>query len=310
VPEQVVSVLQGLRNLLSESTEIKFIQGCNIDDTDTSDIGEAVEIAKKSDVVILVVGESREMSGEAASRTNLNIPGVQLELIKRINSIGVPTVVVLMNGRPLTINWISEKIPAVIEAWYLGNQSGNAIAQVLFGEYNPSGKLPVTFPRSTGQIPIYYYQKSTGRPLEEEDKFTSKYLDSPNTPLYPFGYGLSYTTFSYENIKVDKSKISNDDSNYVSVDVTNIGKFTGEEVVQLYIRDEFASVTRPVKELKGFQKIKLEQGETKTVRFKIIPDILSFLDKDMNPVVESGDFTVMIGGNSVDLLSISFEVIE
>jgi beta-glucosidase len=302
--------LQGLRNLLSESTEIKFIQGCNIDDTDTSDIGEAVEIAKKSDVVILVVGESREMSGEAASRTNLNIPGVQLELIKRINSIGVPTVVVLMNGRPLTINWISEKIPAVIEAWYLGNQSGNAIAQVLFGEYNPSGKLPVTFPRSTGQIPIYYYQKSTGRPLEEEDKFTSKYLDSPNTPLYPFGYGLSYTTFSYENIKVDKSKISNDDSNYVSVDVTNIGKFTGEEVVQLYIRDEFASVTRPVKELKGFQKIKLEQGETKTVRFKIIPDILSFLDKDMNPVVESGDFTVMIGGNSVDLLSISFEVIE
>jgi beta-glucosidase len=309
-PENVVSVLQGLKNLLPESTEIKYVQGCNIDDADTSGFVEAIETAKNSDVVILVVGEAREMSGEAASRTNINIPGVQEELIKRTYQTGVPVVVVLMNGRPLTINWTSENIPAIVEAWYLGNQTGNAIVQVLFGDYNPSGKLPVTFPRSAGQIPIYYYQKSTGRPLDEEDKYTSKYLDSPNTPLFSFGYGLSYTTFSYENIKVDKSKISNDDSNYVSVDVTNTGKFTGEEVVQLYIRDEFASVTRPVKELKGFQKIKLEPGETKTVSFEIIPDMLSFLDIDMNPVVEPGDFTVLIGGNSVDLILRSFEVNE
>ena len=309
-PENVVTVLQGLNNLLPESTEIKFVQGCNIDDVDTSGFVEAVETAKNSDVVILVVGESRGMSGEAASRTNLNVPGVQKELIKRIYQTGVPVVVVLMNGRPLTINWISEYTPAIVEAWYLGNQTGNAVAQVLFGDYNPSGKLPVTFPRSVGQIPIYYYQKRTGRPLVEDDKYTSKYLDSPNTPLYSFGYGLSYTTFSYENIKVDKSKIPNDDSNYVSVDVTNTGRFTGEEVVQLYISDEFTSVTRPVKELKGFQKVKLNPGETKTVSFKITPDMLSFLDKDMNPVVEPGEFTVMIGGNSIDLISRSFEVIE
>jgi beta-glucosidase len=309
-PKNVVTVLQGLNNLLPESTEIKFVQGCNIDDTDTSSFEEAVKIANSSDIVILVVGESREMSGEAASRTNLNIPGVQERLIKRIYKTGVPIVVILMNGRPLTINWTSENIPAVVEAWFLGNQTGNAIAQILFGDYNPSGKLPVTFPRSVGQIPIYYYQKSTGRPLVEDDKYTSKYLDSPNTPLYSFGYGLSYTTFSYKNILVDKAKIDKNDSVNVSVDLTNTGKYEGDEVVQLYIKDEFASVTKPVKELKGFQKIKLEPGETKTVRFKIIPDMLSFLDKDMNPVVEPGEFTLMIGGNSVDLISTSFEVIE
>jgi beta-glucosidase len=309
-PENVVTVLQGLKNLLPESTEIKFVQGCNIDDVDTSGFVEAVETAKNSDVVILVVGESRGFSGEAASRTNINVPGVQEELIKRIYQTGVPVVVVLMNGRPLTINWTSENIPAIVEAWFLGNQTGNAVARVLFGDYNPSGKLPVTFPRSVGQIPIYYYQKSTGRPLVEDDKYTSKYLDSPNTPLYPFGYGLSYTTFSYENIMVDKDKVDKNDSVVVSVDLINTGKYEGEEVVQLYIQDEFARVTRPVKELKGFQKVKLKPDETKTISFKITPDMLSFLDNDMNAVVESGDFTVMIGGNSIDLISISFEVIK
>ena len=309
-PDNVVPIFQGLKNLLSERTEINFIQGCNFNDTDTSGFNEAIETANNSDVVIMVVGESRDMSGEAASKTDLNIPWIQEELVKRIYRTGKPVVVVLMNGRPLTINWTSENIPAIIEAWYLGNQSGNAIAQVLFGEYNPSGKLPITFPRSAGQIPIYYYQKSTGRPIDMENKYTSKYLDSPNTPLYPFGYGKSYTTFTYNNIKINKNFMSNVDSNYVTVDITNSGKFNGEEVVQLYIRDEFASVTRPVKELKGFKKIKLKPGETKTVSFKIIPDMLSFLDKDLKPVVECGEFTVMIGGNSIDLFSTSFEVIE
>jgi len=309
-PDNVISIFQGLQNLLSERTEINFVKGCNFNDSDTSGFNEAIKIAKNSDAIIIVIGESRDMSGEAASKTDLNIPWIQEELVKRIYRTRKPVVVVLMNGRPLNINWISENIPAILEAWYLGNQSGNAIAQVLFGEYNPSGKLPVTFPRSTGQIPIYYYQKSTGRPIDPENKYTSKYLDSPNTPLYPFGYGLSYTIFTYENIKIDKNIVSSVDSNYVSVDITNSGKFDGEEVVQLYIRDEFASVTRPVKELKGFKKIKLKPGETKKVSFKITPAMLSFLDEELNPVVESGDFTVMIGGNSVELISTSFKVNE
>ena len=211
------------------------------------------------------------MSGEAASKTDLNLPIVQENLIRRIYATGKPVIIVLMNGRPLTINWISENIPSIVEAWFLGDQAGNAVAEVLFGDYNPSGKLPVTFPRSTGQIPIYYYQKSTGRPIEEEDKFTSKYLDSPNTPLYPFGFGISYTNFNYKNISVDKIKIVKTDSLTVSVELLNSGKYEGEEVVQLYIQDEVASVTRPVKQLKGFQKINLKPGETRTVIFKITP---------------------------------------
>lgn len=309
-PENVVTLLQGLKNLLSDNVKINYAKGCDINDTDTSGFKEAVRIADESDVIILVVGEEREMTGEAASRTDLNIPGVQEELVKRIHSLGKPVVVVLMNGRPLTINWISENIPAIVEAWFLGDQTGNAIARVLFGDYNPSGKLPITFPRSTGQIPVYYYQKHTGRPFDAEDKYTSKYLDSPNTPLYPFGYGLSYTTFNYKNIKADKTRINKNDFVTVSVDVTNTGELQGEEVVQLYIQDEFASVTRPVKELKGFQKIYLEPGEIKTVKFRITSDMLSFLNKDLKPVIEPGKFNVMIGGNSIDLISISFEVYE
>ena len=309
-PENVVTVLQGLKNLLRDNVEINYAKGCDINDTDTSGFKEAVRIADESDVIILVVGEEREMTGEAASRTDLNIPGVQEELVKRIHALGKPVVVVLMNGRPLTINWISENIPAIVEAWFLGDQTGNAVARVLFGDYNPSGKLPITFPRSTGQIPVYYYQKHTGRPFDAEDKYTSKYLDSPNTPLYPFGYGLSYTTFNYKNIKADKTRINKNDFVTVSVDVTNTGELQGEEVVQLYIQDEFASVTRPVKELKGFQKIYLEPGEIKTVKFRITSDMLSFLNKDLKPVIEPGKFNVMIGGNSIDLISTTFEITE
>ncbi|OGU83080.1 MAG: glycosyl hydrolase [Ignavibacteria bacterium RBG_16_35_7] len=309
-PDDVITVLKGIENLIGDNTKINYVKGCNINDNDTSGFNDAIQSAENSDVVILVVGEEREMSGEAASKTDLNIPGIQEELIKRIYETGKPVVVVLMSGRPLTINWVSENISAVIEAWFLGDQTGNAIAEVLFGDYNPSGKLPVTFPRSTGQIPIYYYQKSTGRPFIDKEKYTSRYLDSPNSPLYPFGYGLSYTSFSYKNIKVDKNRIDKDDFVIVSADVSNTGKFEGEEVVQLYIQDEVSSVTRPVKELKGFQKIKLKPGETKTINFKLIPYMLSFLDKDMKRVIEPGKFNVMIGGNSIDLISTSFEVIE
>ena len=309
-PEDVVTVYQGLKNLLPGGSEINFVQGCDFTGSDTTGFDEAVDVTKSSDVVIMVVGEERGMSGEASSKTNLNLPDIQEKLVKRIYAIGKPVIVVLMNGRPLTINWISENIPAVIEAWFLGDQTGNAIAQVLFGDYNPSGKLTVTFPRSTGQIPIYYYQKSTGRPFKDDNKFTSKYLDSPNTPLYPFGYGLSYTSFSYENIKIEKSKMNKSDINKVLIDITNTGKYYGEEVVQLYIRDEFASITRPVKELKSFKKIKLNSGDTKTVEFDIYPEMLSFLNINMKPVVEPGKFKVMIGGNSVDLISVSFDVMQ
>ncbi|HSD64411.1 MAG TPA: glycoside hydrolase family 3 C-terminal domain-containing protein, partial [Ignavibacteriaceae bacterium] len=233
---------------------------------------------------------------------------IQEELIKRIYNTGIPLIVVLMNGRPLTINWTAENVPAIVEAWFPGSQAGNAIARVLLGYYNPSGKLPVTFPRSTGQIPLYYYQKSTGRPFNKEDKFTSKYLDSPNTPLFPFGYGLSYTKFIYKDIKILKNNILEDDSNRVSVVVKNMGDYEGEEVVQLYLRDEFASVTRPVKELKGFRKIVLKPGETKKVEFDIVPRMLSFPGKDMNQIIEPGKFTVMIGGNSEELIKTSFNV--
>ena len=309
-PDNVVTVLQGIKNILGDDAKINFVKGCNFNDDDSSGFNDAIQAAENSDVIIFVAGEERGMSGEAASRTNLNIPGVQEELIKRIYESGKPVVVVLMNGRPLTINWVSENIPAIIEAWYLGDQAGNAIAQVLFGEYNPSGKLPITFPGSTGQIPIYYYQKSTGRPIIEEKKYTSKYIDSPNAPLYPFGYGLSYTTFNYKNIKADKSKITKNESVTISIDITNTGKIAGEEVVQLYIQDEFASMTRPVKELKGFQKINLKPGETKNINFNISPDMLSFLNKDMKKIVEPGKFNIMIGGNSVDLITTSFEVTD
>lgn len=306
----VVTVLQGLKNVLQTSTGIEYVKGCNFNDSEEMNIASAVNAAEKSDVVIMVVGESRGMTGEAASKTNLDLSAVQNELIRKVYAAGKPVVLVLMNGRPLTINWISENIPAVIEAWYLGDQAGNAIAQVLFGDYNPSGKLPVTFPRSTGQIPVYYYQKSTGRPFDRDNKYTSKYLDSPNTPLYPFGYGLSYTTFGYSNIRISKERIKQEESTSVSVDIKNTGSRDGNEIVQLYIRDEFASVTRPVKELKGFRKIDISPGETKTVKFEITPDMLSFLDINLHPVVEPGRFTVLIGGNSTDLISASFEVID
>ena len=309
-PENIITVLTGIKNKVSAGVKINYAKGCGILDSSKTGFNDAIKAVKNSDVTILVVGESREMSGEAASRTRLCLPGVQEELVEKLTKTGKPVVVVLMNGRPLTIDWISQNVPAVLETWYLGNQGGNAIADVLFGSYNPSGKLTTTFPRSVGQIPIFYNHMNTGRPPSESDKYTSKYIDSPVTPLYPFGYGLSYTTFNYKNIRTDKSKISKNDSLTVSVDVTNTGNLVGEEVVQLYIHDRVRSVTPPVKELKGFKKIHLIPGEEKTVKFKIISDMLSFLDKDLKPIIEPGVFDIMIGGNSVDLIKTSFEIIE
>ncbi|MCF8240659.1 MAG: glycoside hydrolase family 3 C-terminal domain-containing protein [Melioribacteraceae bacterium] len=301
--ENVVTPLDGIKNYASKKTEVEFIKGCNVEGNDRAEFDRAITAAKSSDVVIMVIGETREMSGEAASRTNIDIPGVQLDLVKEIIKTGTPVVVVLMNGRPLTIPWLDENVPAVLETWFLGDQTGNALAQVLFGDYNPSGKLPVTFPRNVGQIPIYYSHKSTGRPFNGNDKYTAKYLDVDITPLYPFGYGLSYTDFEYSEITTSKRNYNSDEIIEVSVTVRNTGLIDGEEVIQLYITDKFASITRPVKELKDFTKVLIKPGETKKIKFVITPDKLSFYNIDMDKLVEPGEFTISIGGNSRDVIS-------
>lgn len=302
-----VTLLEGLRAKLP-GTNLIFAKGCEIDGTSKDDIAEAVTAAMQSEVVILAIGEAHWMSGEAASRSDIGLPGVQQELVETLHKTGKPIVVVLINGRPLTINWIDENIPAILEAWFPGTQGGHAIADVLFGDYNPSGKLPVTFPKNVGQIPIYYSMKNTGRPFDTKNKYTSHYLDVSNDPLYVFGYGLSYTTFEYGEIMLDKKTMMNNETLEVSVEVTNTGKVAGEEVVQLYIQDVVASLTRPVRELKGFKKIMLEPGQSATATFTIKPSDLAFYDQEMTFVSEKGEFRVFIGGNSRDTKTAVFEL--
>lgn len=306
----VVSILEGLKNYPGIKTQILYSEGCKINDLSTAGFNDAVETASKSDLVILCLGEGKDMSGEACSRSTLDLPGVQEELAKAIYKTGKPIIVVLMNGRPLSINWFNENVPAILETWFPGITAGDAIAQVLFGDYNPSGKLPVTFPRTVGQIPIYYNHKNTGRPGDLVNHYTSKYLDLPLTPLYPFGYGLSYTTFEYDDLELSKERMSMNDSIIVSVKVKNTGNYDGEEVVQLYVQDLVGSVTRPVKELKGFKKISLKKGEVKTVKFMIHEKDLRFTTADMTYKSEPGFFKVFAGTNSVDVLESKFELVE
>lgn len=308
--EDVVSVITGIKNKVSSGTRINYAKGCGILDSSKAGFNDALNAVRKSNVAIVVVGESRDMSGEAASRTKLGLPGVQEELVEKIESLGKPVIVILMNGRPLTIDWISKNVPAVLETWFLGDQAGNAIADVLFGDYNPSGKLTTTFPRSVGQIPLFYNHMNTGRPPSKTDKYTSKYIDSPVSPLYPFGYGLSYTNFKFSDLNVDKEKISVNNSVEVSVKVKNTGKYAGTEIAQLYIRDLVASVTRPVKELKGFKRIFLNPGKAKTITFTVTPKSLEFYNIDMKKTIEPGKFNVMVGGNSEDVLTNSFEIVR
>jgi beta-glucosidase len=248
------------------------------------------------------------MSGEAASRASIDLPGVQEELLNTVAALGKPTVVVLMNGRPLAIGNVVNRATAVVEAWHLGVEAGNAIADVLFGEYNPSGKLPVTFPRSVGQVPIYYNYKSTGRPANDSANYTSRYLDLPSTPQFPFGFGLSYTKFTYGQPVLSAQKIRAQENIVVRVDVKNTGTRKGEEVVQLYLRDDFATVTRPVKELKAFQKIEFMPNETKNVEFIITPEMMTMYNLAMQRVVEPGTFTVYVGTNSAECRQAVFEV--
>jgi len=307
-PEDAVTLLEGVRNKLGTNTKIRYAKGCDAVCEETSGFKEAVEAAKDSDFTILVVGESASMSGEAASRADINLPGKQLDLVKAIHATGKPYAVVLMNGRPLTINWAAENSPAILETWFAGTEAGNAIADVLFGDVNPSGKLPVTFPRSVGQIPIYYNMMNTGRPFKAEEKYTSKYLDIPNTPLYPFGHGLSYTTFALDNLRLSAKQIAPAGSLTVSVDVRNTGSRDGTEVVQLYIRDLVGSLTRPVRELKGFERIALKVGEKRTVTFTLKPEHLGFYNSNKRFVVEPGDFKVWVAQSSVGGLEADFTV--
>jgi beta-glucosidase len=308
---EVVTVVEGIRNKLGGSAEILYRQGCSIRGNSKSGFDKAVSAAENSDLVILCLGESLNMSGEAHSRASLDLPGVQNELAEAVYKTGKPVVAILMNGRPLTISYLSEKIPAILEAWFLGNESGNAIADVLFGDYNPSGKLPVTFPKYVGQVPLYYNYKNTGRPYNSNSPmYTTSYTDFTSKPLYPFGFGLSYTSFKYSAPRLSANKIRQNESLQVSVDVRNTGSRDGEEVVQLYIRDLVASVTRPVKELKDFSKIFLKAGETKTVSFTITPDKLKFYDINMKYRSEAGAFKLFVGTNSADLQGVDFSLID
>ena len=308
-PNDPITVLEALRQKFPR-TKVRYEAGCDPVCEDTSGFAKAVDAAKNSDFTILVLGESQAMSGEASSRSNIDLPGRQLELVKAIHATGKPYAVVLITGRPLTINWLAENSPAVLLAWFPGTMAGPAIVDTLFGDSNPGGKLPITFPRSVGQIPIFYNQKRTGRPFDASNKYTSKYLDIPNTPLYPFGYGLSYTQFRLSDLKLDKMQILPNGSVKVSAEVENIGKRMGDEVVQLYISDVAASVTRPVKELRGFKRVTISPGEKQRVDFTLSPKELQFLDRTFNPVVEPGEFIVYVGTSSDNGLQTTFEVVD
>jgi beta-glucosidase len=308
--EDVVTVLAGFKSKVSQATKINYAKGCEITGEGTEGFEEVVRIAKESDVVVAVVGEAAEMSGEAASRSSLDLPGRQLDLVKAAHATGKPVVVVLMNGHPLTINWIAENAPAVLETWFAGTQAGNAIADVLFGDVNPGGKLPVTFPRSVGQIPLYYNHLNTGRPFDDKNKYTTKYLDIPNTPLFPFGYGLSYTQFHLSNLQLSATSIRPGGSLNVTVEVENRGRRAGDEVMQLYIRDLAASVTRPVRELKAFERVTLKPGERRKVSFTLKSEQLGFINREMRFVVEPGDFKIFVGNSSVGGLEAGFTVTE
>src|ERR1051325_10773233 len=306
-----VTLLAGIKAKVP-AAKINYAKGCDVDGDSTGGFDEAVRQARESDVVIAAVGESAAMSGEASSRANLDLPGRQLDLLKALQATGKPVVVVLMNGRPLTINWLAENSPAILETWFAGTQAGNAIADVLFGDVNPGGKLPVTFPRAVGQEPLYYNHLNTGRPPDVNNKYTSKYLDVSWTPLYPFGYGLSYTQFRLQNLELNARSMRPDGRVTVSVEVENVGLRVGDEVVQLYIRDAAASVTRPVRELKGFQRVTLRPGEKRRLEFTLTPELLRFYNRDLRFVVEPGEFKVMVGKSSADEheLTTSFQVVK
>jgi beta-glucosidase len=302
-----VSVLTGIRRAVSPRTRVVHERGASPMDDDTTGIASAVRVARQADAIVLVLGESPLQSAEAASRADVGLPGAQLRLAQAIAATGKPVVVVLMNGRPLAIQWLHDNVPAIVETWFLGVEHGTATANVLFGDYNPGGKLTATFPRVTGQVPIYYGHRNTGRPPTNE-KYTSKYIDVPWTPLYPFGHGLSYTTFRHGTPRASATTMRPADTLRVEVDVTNAGTVAGDEVVQLYIRDDVGSVTRPVRELRGFRRVRLAPGETRTIVFAIQVQDLAFHDAALARVAEPGTFTVFVGGSSASTNQLRFRL--
>ena len=298
--ERIITQFDGIKNQLDKNSTLLYAKGCNVDDNDKSMFAETVETAKKADVVIMTLGEGHAMSGEAKSRSNIHFSGVQEELLKEISKTGKPIILMINAGRPLVFDWASENIPTILYTWWLGTEAGNSIADVMFGTVNPGGKLPMTFPRTVGQIPVYYNHYNTGRPAAKttDRNYVSAYIDLDNDPKYPFGFGLSYTDFKYSDFKLSSENLVGNQTLNISVNLTNTGNFDGEEVVQLYIRDLVCKVVRPVKELKGFQKIFLKKGESKTVNFKITPESLKFYDDDLNYDWEEGEFDIMVGTNS------------
>jgi beta-glucosidase len=308
--EDVVSVLQGIKAKIPAGTQVLYAQGAGIEDTSRAGFAAAVAAARQAKVAILVLGERGDMSGEAASRASIGLPGVQQQLLEAVAATGTPVVLVLMNGRPLIFEWAAEHVPAIVETWFLGVEAGNATADVLFGDVNPSGKLPVTFPRALGQVPLYYNHRNTGRPMQPQNKFSSKYLDVPNEPRYPFGFGLSYTTFVYRDLRLSTARARVSDTVTATVTVANTGTREGTEVVQLYVRDEVASVSRPVRELKAFRRVTLRPNESRNVELRIAVRDLWFIGLDMKPVVEPGTFRVFVGPNSAEGLEATFECIR
>ncbi len=308
------SVKEGVANYLKNVSNVTFDQGVEIQSTKRDMMQKALDNAKNADVIVAIMGERENMTGEAASQTNIDLPGLQKEFLIELKKLGKPIVLVLLNGRPLTLTWENENMDAILEAWWPGTRGGDAIAQTLYGANNPNGKLPMSFPRQVGQLPLYYNHKNTGRPYlgptDPEQKYKSQYTDVGNSPLYPFGFGLSYTTFEYSNINISAKKINFNDKLKVSVDVKNTGNYDGQEVVQLYIRDLVGSVTRPVKELKGFEKITLKKGESKTVSFEISSEDLKFYNINMKNEAEAGIFEVFVGGSSDTDRKASFELVK
>ena len=320
-PGRGVSLLQGIKNKVGSSAEVLYALGCKITESDpdwnadkvvlgdpalnAKRIEEAVAVARKADVVILALGGNEQTSREAwavnhpGDRDDLDLLGNQDDLAKAILATGKPTIVFLQHGRPNSINFIAEHVPAILDGWYLGQEGGTAMADVIFGDYNPAGRLPITVPRSVGQLPDYYYQKPSAH---------REYLGASTLPLFPFGWGLSYTTFKYSNLKATPETIGPRGSATISVDVTNTGSLRGDEVVQLYIHQQYSLVTRPVKELRGFRRITLDPGQTQTVEFTLGPEELSYLDRDMRRVVEPAPFDIMAGGNSTDLITTKLDI--
>jgi beta-glucosidase len=326
---KAIGLLEGMKSVMGEGAKINYARGANIvsdpeldarisvfgkstgrdDRSDAAMIEEALKVARQSDVIVAALGESAEMNGECSSRSDISLPQNQQELLKALLKTGKPLVLVLFTGRPLTLKWENENVPAILNVWFAGSEAGFAIADVLFGDANPSGKLTTTFPQNVGQIPLFYNHKNTGRPLGDHkwfSKFLTNYLDVSNDPVYPFGFGLSYTTFSYSDITLNKTAINAAEKLEAKVTVTNTGNYDGAEVVQLYIRDMVGTITRPVKELKAFQKVFIKKGESAEVVFTLGIDDLKFYNSDLNFVAEPGDFKVFVGGNSRDVKEAGF----